>query len=97
MVNQQAPEVYGSLNNLINDEFVNQLRKDVEIMIKNLSQSSKGQTVARARVPRPTLNIPITNPLAPPRQRTRAATCFALDAYRRQPTITTSKTRRNKN
>ena len=66
--------IYGSLINLINDEFVDQLRRDVEIMIMNLSQSSKGQTVARARVPKPTLNIPIVNPLAPPRQRTRAAT-----------------------
>jgi hypothetical protein len=61
MVKQQAPEVYGSLVGLINDEFVNQLRKDVEIMIRNLSQSSKGQTVARARVPSPILNIPVIN------------------------------------
>jgi len=80
MVNQQAPEVYGSLINLINDEFVKQLRKDVEIMIMNLSQSSKGQTVARARVPSPILNIPITVPKAPPRQRTRAATYVSPSA-----------------
>ena len=68
MVKQQAPEVYGSLINLINDEFVNQLRKDVEIMIRNLSQSSKEDPVARSRVLKPTLNIdiPVFGPRAPP-------------------------------
>ena len=73
MVKQQAPDVYGNLINLINDEFVNQLRKDVEIMIRNLSQSTKGQTVARSRVATPTLDISAFNPLASPRQRTRAS------------------------
>ena len=34
-------------------------------MIRNLSQSSKGQTVARSRVPSPILNIPIINPRVP--------------------------------
>ena len=68
MVKQQAPEVYGNLLNLINDEFVNQLRKDVEITIRNLSQSSKGQTVARSRVLKPTLDVdfPAFGPRAPP-------------------------------
>jgi hypothetical protein len=72
MVKQQAPEVYGSFVGLINDEFVNQLRKDVEIMIRNLSQSTKGQTVARSRVPSLTLNIPVIDPRTLLRQRTRA-------------------------
>ena len=73
MVKQQAPEVYGSLINLINDEFVNQLRNDVEIMIRNLSQSTKGQTVARSRVQSPTLNIPVIDPRTL-RRRTSAST-----------------------
>ena len=40
-------------------------------MIRNLSQSSKGQTVARSRVPSPILNIPIINPQVPRSKATR--------------------------
>ena len=60
---QQNPTVYQTFRNLINDGFVNKLREDVEIMIRNLSQSSQSsqprkRTRATTCVPPPKRILP---------------------------------------
>ena len=61
-IRDRNPAVHQTFRNLINDEFVNQVRKDVEIMIRNLSQTSQPRQRTRASTyvspPKPILPTP---------------------------------------
>jgi hypothetical protein len=60
MLKQYEPDVYKELLELINFSFIEQLRRDVEILIRRLSKTtipSKQRT--RAYVQPPTINFPI--------------------------------------